>query len=284
MYSVFDAHVDTLLRVRSSESFMEGDNSTSLDIPRARKSGVTHLVTAICAEAEADPRKAFETGISRFKEVSEDSSVELLLMLEGCQPLMECSDPEEVMEDLKVASLTWNGRNGLGCGIGCLGGLTAEGRELAVKQAEHDVLLDVSHLSDRAREELLEMGLPTVATHCNCRSLCESPRNLPDEDIRRIADSGGVVGITFVPDFLGSKASLDDIISHLEYLVELAGVECGGFGSDYDGVKVLPEGVEDCTVWPKLFERLDKRGWSGDDIQAVASKNWKRVFNIERRA
>ena len=127
------------------------------------------------------------------------------------------------------------------------------------------------------------MGLSTVATHCNCRALCDSPRNLPDEDIRRIADSGGVIGITFVPDFLGRNASLDTILDHLEYLVELTGIESCGFGSDFDGVGLLPDGVEDCTVWPVLFEMLEKRGWSAEDIRAVASKNWKRVFNTEKR-
>lgn len=277
-YHIFDAHVDTLMQLKSSEEYLEGNSVTQLDMPRALKSGVTHLVTAICAEAEKEPIPAFHRGISMYRDVSASSSIELLLMLEGCQPLVSSSNGDEIIPMLSVATLTWNGENSLGGGIGTDTGLTERGKQLAVELDRAGVVLDVSHLCDRSRRDILSMGLRTVATHCNCRAMHDFPRNLPDEDIQEIAASGGVVGITFVPDFLADNASLDSIADHLEYLVELTDISNAGFGSDFDGVGKLPSGMKDCTVWPVLMELLDRRGWSVHDIASVAGNNWKRVF------
>lgn len=280
MHQVFDAHVDTLMRIPGPREFLEGA-PTQLDQPRAAGSGVTDLVAAICSEAERDPAKGFRKAYSRFLELSGKSSIHLHLMVEGCQQLVDLPEGEDAMERLSVASLTWNGTNSLGGGIGADAGLTVKGRSLAGELAERGVVLDLSHLCDRSRRELLSMDLPAVATHCNCRALHDSPRNLPDDDLREISVRGGVVGITFVPAFLGGRESIDDVVSHLEHLVEVAGIDSAGFGSDFDGIGRLPEGITDCTVWPDLFELLERRGWSSGDISRVASKNWRRVIKSE---
>jgi len=277
-YSIFDAHVDTLLLIKSPGEFLEGNSVTQLDMPRALNSGVTHLVTAICAEAEKDPVSAFQRGISLYRDIAGKSSIDLLLMLEGCQPLAELPEKDEIVNMLSIATITWNGENSYGGGIGADTGLTAKGRLLAAELDRAGVVLDVSHLCDRSRRDILSMGLRTIATHCNCRAVYNSPRNLPDEDIREIAASGGVIGITFVPDFLSDSASLEDIVEHLEHVAELTDISNAGFGSDFDGVKRLPAGMTDCTVWPSLMELLENRGWSSDNIASVADKNWKRII------
>ncbi|NOQ21917.1 MAG: hypothetical protein GQ565_04615 [Candidatus Aegiribacteria sp.] len=277
-YPVFDAHVDTLMRIASTEEYLNGNSRTQLDMPRAIKGGVTHLVTAICAEAEKEPHTAFCSGISRYRDAVHLSTIELLLMLEGCQPLVDLPEMNEIIEMLSVVSLTWNGENSLGGGIGTDKGLTEKGKQLATELDNAGVILDVSHLCDRSRRDLLMLGLRTVATHCNCRAVHDFPRNLPDEDIQEIAASGGVVGITFVPDFLGENSSLDTIADHLEHLVELTDISNAGFGSDFDGVPNLPNGIKDCTSWPDMMELLDRRGWSSENIASVAGNNWRRVF------
>lgn len=279
MHRVFDAHVDTLMRAEGPAEFLNGSIKAHLDIPRAEKAGVTHLVTAICAESAKKPLRAFHSGYSMYMETHSLSPVTMYLMLEGCQPLLELDRPEEVIRSLSVASLTWNGPNSLGGGIGCDTGLSATGRRMARQLHEAGVVLDVSHLCDRSRRELLSMGYRVVATHCNCRAVHDSSRNLPDDDLKEIAGSGGVTGITFVPSFLGGSRSMEDIFRHLEYLVELVGIESAGFGSDFDGIIHLPEGVSDCGVWPEIFEMLDRRGWSSEDIGSVAGDNWRRVIS-----
>jgi len=277
-YPVFDAHVDTLMRTASPEDYLEGNSTTQLDMPRALKGIVTHLVTAICAEAEKKPQEAFNRCISMYRDIVHLSAVELFLMIEGCQTLLDHPEMNEIIKMLSVASLTWNGQNTLGGGIGTDTGLTEKGKQLAAELDRAGVILDVSHLCDRSRQDLLSLGFRTVATHCNCRAVHDVPRNLPDDDILEIAASGGVVGITFVPCFLGENASLDTIADHLEHLIELTDVSNAGFGSDFDGVPNLPAGIKDCTCWPDIFELLDRRGWRSNDIASVAGNNWRRVF------
>lgn len=275
--SVFDAHVDTLLKLPDAESFLHGNKKTHVDQPRAKSAGVTQLLTAVCAEAATDQMTAFHYGISLYREIQKRSSIELLLLLEGCQPLMEIENREEIIDLLSYASLTWNGENSLGGGIGADTGLSVKGKNLALKLHDAGVILDVSHLCDKSRKDLFSLGIRTVATHCNCRSILNIPRNLPDDDIREIASSGGVVGVTFVPDFLGKDASIETIADHLEHIIEITDITHAGMGSDFDGTKYLPAGVHDCSVWPEIFELLSRRGWNQKSIEAVAGDNWRRI-------
>lgn len=276
--AVFDAHIDTLLKISGSDSFLSGCESIQFDEPRALSAGVSQAVTAICAEAAVEPMHALARGLELFEELSQHSEIELLLMLEGCQPLVELQDRSDLIVQLSFASLTWNGENSLGGGIGSDNGLTKAGLELAEELRGSNVKLDVSHLGDLSRADLLSTGMEVVATHCNCRELHDCPRNLPDEDIVMIARSGGVIGITLVPDFLGVGATLETVADHLEHVVNLAGIEHAGFGSDFDGTRDLPEGVDDCTFWWSMFQLLDRRGWDRNSINAVAGDNWRRIM------
>jgi membrane dipeptidase len=283
-FRVFDAHVDTLLALREGEDILSSCPGAQLDIPRALEAGVTELVTAVCAEASRDMAGSFRTGLARFREAAPRSRVRLLLMLEGCQPLVDAGDREEIIGLLDFASLTWNGGNSLGGGIGCPTGLKPEGVALARELSASGVVLDVSHLSDASRGDLLAEGFRvSSATHCNCRALHDVPRNLPDEDLRRIAELGGVIGITMVPDFLGDDANLDTVADHLEHAASIAGIQHVGFGSDLDGTSTLPAGITDCSFWPKLFELLSLRGWADTDISAAAGDNWRRVLYSAKR-
>jgi membrane dipeptidase len=276
---VFDAHCDTLLRIESADEFLNGSDH-HIDGPRLDGSDVTHLVTAICADAHRESRAAMEKGLELYGRLSRTySGCRLLLGIEGCEEL--CNLPV-LPQEIAVAGLTWNGSTSLGGGIGTDEGLTSKGRELAGSFAGAGVVLDVSHLCDRARHDLLSMGIRgTSATHCNCRGLFDHPRNLPDDDIREIAALGGVVGITFVPGFLrAGGAFLADIIDHLQYLIEVAGVEHAGFGSDFDGVPDLPEGITGCSSWGTVLDELGKIGLSEDEREMVACGNWRRVFGL----
>ncbi len=276
---VFDAHTDTLLRIESTHEFLSG-SGTHVDGPRLEGAGVSHLVMAICADARPNPGEVFERGLDFFgRLVSGFDGCRLLLGIEGCEQLSRLSI---IPQGIAVAGLTWNGSTSLGGGIGTDEGLTGRGRELASTFASGGVVLDVSHLCDRSRRDLLQMGIErTSATHCNCRNLCGYPRNLPDDDLKEIAMLGGVTGITFVPDFLrAGGASLEDITAHVEHAVEVAGIDHVGFGSDFDGVSNLPEGVVDCTSWDVILDALSDAGWNEEEIEKIAGGNWRRVFGV----
>lgn len=278
-FPVFDSHVDTLLRISDPSEFLSGSN-TQLDEPRALKGGVEDLVLAVCAEAERDPTASWQKALGIYEELMERSSLRLHLMAEGCQPLVELY-PEALPRNLRVASLTWNLPNSLAGGVNSDAGLTDAGRALVRRLRDSGVIIDVSHLCDRSRGDLIRMEVPLVATHCNCRRLRDVPRNLPDQDIREIASMGGVVGVTFVPRFLADNADSSHVVDHASHVADLVGIDYVGFGSDFDGMGNPPAGVVDCTCWPAIFEEMSRRGWSDGEIRKASCSNWRRLFGLE---
>jgi membrane dipeptidase len=267
------------MRIDSVGDFLQG-SGLHVDGPRLDRSDVTHIVTAICADAHENADQRLEQGLDFYGRLTRAfDGCNLLLGIEGCESLNRL--PVLPLE-IAVASLTWNGSTSLGGGIGTDEGLTDAGRDLAGVFSTAGVVLDVSHLCDRARHDLLSMGIRgTSATHCNCRSLCDHPRNLPDDDMREIALLGGTIGITFVPDFLSpGGAALGDVIAHVMHAIEVAGVDHVGFGSDFDGVPGLPDGIRDCTSWEAILDALADVGLSDKEIEMVACDNWRRVFRV----
>lgn len=146
-----------------------------------------------------------------------------------------------------MASLTWNGRNSLAGGASAQEyGLSEFGKKAVAEMERCRMLVDISHLSDRATEDFFQIAIrPFVASHSNCRSLCRHPRNLPDEYISEIIQRRGLIGINFFKGFLCSgedkTAGFSEIGDHIEHLLKLGGSEVIALGSDYDGAEVPSE-------------------------------------------
>ena len=166
-----------------------------------------------------------------------------LLALEGAEGLEGSFAALRLLHrlGLRMLALTWNDANWAADGVmeprG--GGLTRAGRELVRACNELGIIVDVSHLSERAFWETLEAsGRPVVASHSNARSVCGHPRNLSDDQIRAIIDADGLIGLTFVPWFVrdGETDGPEDLIPHIEKVLELGGEKHLALGSDYDGI------------------------------------------------
>lgn len=280
---IFDAHCDTLVRKATGSDFIEGSDRIMVDLPGLLESGVRHQVMAVCVEAHPGMESVtWERALSNYAMLKVTEKPVFFFALEGCLPIWE---GWELPEKPLVASLTWNGDSPYGGGIGSVLGLSDQGYDLVRELHRQGTALDVSHLNDRTRADLLRKDLPLCATHCNARRLCEGRgRNLPDHDLRAIAASGGVTGVTFVPDFLeedGSKATVESIVNHVEYIAELTSVDSVGFGSDFDGVQTLPPGITGAVSWGRVIDALENRGWPREDIEKVAGGNWRRFFELE---
>lgn len=170
-------------------------------------------------------------------------------------------------------------------------GLTELGAALCERIYAGGALVDVSHMSDRAFDDLAaiaeRVGAPIVATHSDARAVTNNPRNLTDAQLERIAKTGGVAGLNFHSTFLSASgtASLSDVVAHAKHMIEVAGVDHVAIGSDFDGGNP-PADLADASYLPDLAAALRKAGVSAEDVHKIFSENAKRVLSwgAKRRA
>ena len=217
---------------------------------------------------------------------------------------------------VRVIQLTYNGANQLGHGalVPENGGLTSFGHEVVEALEAADVLVDLSHSGRRTCLDALRTARrPTAITHTGCRAVADLPRNKTDEELRLVAETGGVVGILFVPFFLTSegRADMNDVVRHVEHAVDVCGEEHVGIGTDagttriddmeahlaspmYDRARRAAEEVGQLVVPPgtplvlpdlhgpdqfrRLAEALSQRGHSAERITKILGGNALRVM------
>ena len=188
----------------------------------------------------------------------------------------------------------WSRPNAFGTGVG-LGfpghpdqgeGLTEAGFELICAANQKNMLIDLSHLNEKGFWDVAKTtSAPLVATHSNVYELCASPRNLTAKQLAAIRESGGVVGLNFATGFLrkdGRKTSdtpLDEMIRHLDTLIDALGEDGVALGSDFDGA-IIPGDIGTAAGLPHLITAFEKRGYDVALIQKICHENWLRMIRL----
>lgn len=161
-------------------------------------------------------------------------------------------------------------------------GLTPFGREAVGYMQELGMLVDVSHLSDGGFWDVVRYTKkPFVASHSNCRGVCNLLRNLSDEMIRALAERGGVSGVNFCPDLtqLGAThCTAEELAEQVLHFVQIGGEDCVALGTDFDGIGGTVE-VNDPTKMELLFDALKRRGMTPRQLEKFAWGNALRVFD-----
>ena len=158
------------------------------------------------------------------------------------------------------------------------GGLTRFGVRLVEAMNALGMLVDVSHISETGFWDVMDVSQrPVIASHSNCKGVCDHPRNLSNEQIRALAKNGGSMGITFVPRFVDKSApSFNRLLDHVDHAVQLVGADHVGIGSDFDGGGTL---LDDATSFPRISEGLLARGYPEGDVRKILGGNHLRVFS-----
>lgn len=183
---------------------------------------------------------------------------------------------------VRSITMTWNFENELG--YTNLDpdnrGLKAFGFEAVHAMNDLGMIIDVSHLSDQGTLDTIKHSKsPIIASHSNARSVKHHSRNLTDELIKGIANTGGVVGLNFWNELLGTKRTsrIEDMIRHLDHHRDLGGDDVIAIGTDYDGISGELE-IPNVGDMGNLGLALNKKGYSDDVIEKLFYKNAERVI------
>ena len=187
-----------------------------------------------------------------------------VLTVEGASFLEDDGQAESRLDALadagvRMVTLTWNGPNALGSGNDTSHGLTGFGRSCVGELERRGIVVDVSHLNDAGFKDVCATARrPFAASHSNARAVCGHPRNLADWQLRELADCGGIAGLNFCTQFLTDRLAdptRDDVLRHVDHVLETAGEDVLALGSDYDGCDV-PSWLEPCDRIGALHELL----------------------------
>ncbi|MBK6431888.1 MAG: dipeptidase [Anaerolineae bacterium] len=307
---VCDGHCDTLGDVLAgTRRLHDHANSGHVDLPRLRAGGVTaqvfacfvpvseyhtgatrHALQRLDAFHEtlaADDRDLLlATGAADIRQAKTSGKIAGLLGLEGAEALAGSLEVLRCFHRLgvRVLGLTWNFRNEVADGVHDSGttGLTPFGVRVIEESNRIGMVIDVSHLSPAGLTHVLAVSQqPVIASHSNARALCDHIRNLTDAQIEAIAAKGGLIGATFVPIFLTSpeeNATLGHVLDHLDYLIRVAGPDHVMIGSDFDGIRFAPPGIEDASHYPALTAGMLARGHDEATVRKVLGLNFLRVL------
>lgn len=322
-----DAHSDIMVDVMFRRSRGGSGILKDIHIPKLQKGGVDVMVTPVAwdepqlncyrlrcllqnikyLESEVDESSGkimIATTVEEIQKGLSKGKIAMLLGLEGGMVIEYDLDILKLLYKLKVRciGLTWNKRNQIADGsaerTNC--GLSNFGIELIREMNKLGVLIDVSHISEQSFWDVLEATKdPVIASHSNARSVHDHIRNLSDEQIKAIAEKGGVVGIAFYPGFVGNgNLTITDVLRHIDYVIDLVGADHVGLGPDFidymtdyviqalskepkvypKPTYVYPTGIEDVTKMPNITKELSDSGYSIKEIEKILGGNFLRVF------
>ena len=309
-FPVFDLHCDTAVELSARGKAWE-KNDLHIDLERAK--GLLHhiQVYAFCCvydrqgkplaqeEAEAafvNSYAAFLSELSLHRDthrLCRSAEDMIAAVREGKQPVfLSLEGPEVIncdpgrLEELKslgfiMTTLTWNYTNALAGPHTTEEGLTAQGKAFVRQAQDLGLLIDVSHLSEKAFWDLCDItSAPILASHSNSRAVCDHSRNLTDRQFKTICNFGGLVGLNLYPPFLNpsGNAEFSDVRRHLDYFLSLGGEHFLALGGDLDGCDSLPAGFAGVESWNELGKYLIASGMEEEQVLHIFNNNAVRFF------
>jgi membrane dipeptidase len=169
-------------------------------------------------------------------------------------------------------------------------GLTPLGKEVVHEMNRLGMMVDISHTSDKTFYDAIETSqAPIIASHSACRALTNVPRNMTDDMIKALSKKGGVIQINVNCGFISQKsadapkdapvrATLADVVAHIDHARQVGGIDAVGIGTDFDGITCTPEGFDDVSKFPALTRALLEKGYSPTDIKKIYGANTLRLM------
>lgn len=278
---LFDLHCDTITGLETVGLHLESDVA-AISLKKLEKSGITAY--AQCFAMFLNDTYRGQSAIEKWDRTYQWFLRQLALYPDQLEQVLTGSDLDRITEAGKVAAilttesgaafagqlqrieelrkkgcllttLTWNSDTEIGGGVYTPEiGLTSFGKEAVAEMERVGMIVDISHLCDKSVDDFLKIRQkPFLASHSNCRAVCNADRNLTDEYIQEIVHCEGLIGINYLIYFLREgdpeNAGIPDVIRHVEHLLKLGAENVIALGSDFDGAKA-----------PAEFDSIDKMG------------------------
>ncbi|WP_223589446.1 dipeptidase [Neobacillus bataviensis] len=301
--NIIDLHCDALLKLQEGQGTFRFEDAPELETNKTRlqKGKIKVQCFAIFIDPDIPSDQKFQVALEQIdyfyqevlgknpdmihiKDWSDFDSLKIgqigaMLTLEGVDAIGNDLMKLRILYQLGVRSvgLTWNNANLAADGAGEPrgGGLTLLGKDIVDLNNEHQVLTDVSHLSDRAFWDVMEIAQYPIASHSNSRTLCNHLRNLTDEQAEAMFHKGGLIHVVYNPPFIkeSGEATIADLINHIDYFCSLGGVKQIGLGSDFDGITTFITNLEDASKTQNLINELLKH-YKEEEVRGFAFQNF----------
>ncbi|NOV03088.1 dipeptidase [Paenibacillus planticolens] len=302
---IMDGHCDALTKLYANPKLDFGKEDQELDVsyPRLRQAGIKvqcfaiylsdtiqqptfeqilQMVDIFHRKIVGHPGMHFIQNVKDWHDVEAGEQVGAILTLEGVDALAGNLTHLRILYHLGVRSigLTWNYANWAADGVmePRKGGFTRKGKLMLREFETMGIIADVSHLSQAAFWELVEIyQKPFIASHSNAQKICPHPRNLSDDQVKAIIQCQGLMGITFVPYFVESVnpvVPIQSLLNHIDHVCSLGGERHIGFGSDFDGIEQWVKGLRHAGQYENLIEALCK-SYREAQVEAFLFGNWR---------
>lgn len=300
---IIDLHCDALFKIWESKGTIKFSNAESLDtnIKKLKKGKVKVQCFAIFIpptlkaeekfQAALDQVNYFYTNvlgdndemkhIKNWKDFDQlkEKEIGAMLTLEGVDCIGNDIHKLSILYHLGVRSigLTWNNANLAADGVGEPrgAGLSLFGKAIVQFNNRHRLFTDVSHLSEKAFWDVMDLATYPIASHSNAKMICDNRRNLTDAQAKALFNKKAMVNIVYFPDFVtkNRSATISDLIKHIDHFCALGGVNQIGFGSDFDGITSYISGLEDASKQQYFINELLKY-YSYDQVSGFAWRNF----------
>ena len=306
------------LRKRHHHGLLRAHVYSQVDFPRileAQLSGAQWVITTHPLRSAAGRARAFVRNQARLRRLFASVAGQFSLVrnvaeyraarvahkhaafvaIQGGNALDESLDALDLIEDNLVTRITLVHMNSSRIGTTSSPlkrpgdrGLTNFGRDYVRRLNQKRIFVDLAHISKKSFWDVVAVhdpSQPLIVTHSGVNGAFRHWRNLDDEQLRAIADSGGTIGIMYHGSFLGDpinggKAS--SIVTHLQHIIDVVGEDHASLGSDWDGAISPPRDMPTCLELPKLVQHMLDRGWSDSRIKKVLAGNFLRALTLLR--
>lgn len=299
MYKLADMHCDTAHALfHRKESFLS--NSCHISLDKASVYDKYLQVCAIWSDSSLSDDEALKDFYRIYHNFTSELSLNSLTLSHSAKDIEKALQLSQgrafvlaledariiksnaVLEDLnrlgmKIMTMLWQGDTCIGGSFDTHNPLTEHGKGILARALELGIIPDISHASHESARDILDMaqkcGRPVIASHSNSYSVFDHPRNLSDELLDGVIASGGIVGISLAPQHLcEGECTVDSVLRHIEHYLNRSAQNALCLGCDFDGISKTPQGLEDASRLPCLFDEVEKN-FGGDIANKLFFEN-----------